>query len=103
VRYVRIERRGESVSHDRNGTVTRASLRGGQMHVEKRNARMLEESLNPNPDPVPYARLLALAAQKLDKRSTYEWAHAWHDREGYWTQLRTLGHWLQRLQSTSDR
>ena len=64
---------------------------------------MLEESLDPNPDPAPYARLLALAAQTLDQRSTYEWAHAWHEREGYWTQLRTLGHWLKRSETAPTR
>ena len=40
---------------------------------------------------------------KLDQRSTYEWAHAWHEREGYWTQLRTLGHWLQRSETAPNR
>ena len=64
---------------------------------------MPDETLNPKSGRAPYARLLALAARKLDKRSTYEWAHAWHDREGYWTQLRTIGHWVQRSQSPRVR
>ncbi len=57
---------------------------------------MLEEAIDPNPDPASFSRLLALAAQTLDSRTAESWSQCWHDREGYWTCLRTLEHWLQR-------
>jgi hypothetical protein len=63
---------------------------------------MLEETPDRNPA-APYARLLALAAQRQHPRSADEWVHAWHDREGYWTQRRTPGHWLQRSQTRPAR
>ena len=62
---------------------------------------MLEEAIDPNPDPAPFSRLLALAAQSLDSRTAESWSQCWHDREGYWTCMRTLEHWLQRSDPTT--
>ena len=62
---------------------------------------MLEEAIDPNPDPDPFSRLLALAAQSLDSRTAENWSQCWHDREGYWTCMRTLEHWLQRSDPTT--
>ena len=62
---------------------------------------MLEEAIDPNPDPAPFSRLLALTAQSLDSRTAESWSQCWHDREGYWTCMRTLEHWLQRGDPTT--
>jgi len=62
---------------------------------------MLEDAIDPNPDPAPFNRLLALAAQSLDSRTAESWSQCWHDREGYWTRMRTLEHWLQRGDPTT--
>jgi len=35
---------------------------------------MLEEAIDPNPDPAPFSRLLALAAQTLDPRTVESWS-----------------------------
>ena len=57
---------------------------------------MLEDSIDPNPDPAPFTRVLALAARTVEARPAEAWSRCWHDREGYWSCLRTLEHWLQR-------
>ena len=59
---------------------------------------MLEDTLDPRPPPDCFARLIADRAAELG-HSPAELAlllRGWHDREGAWTNLRNLEHWIER-------
>ncbi len=59
---------------------------------------MLEESLDPRPEPESFAHLLAQRVLDLGHTPAdlAHWLQGWHDRAGAWTQLRTLEHWIER-------
>lgn len=59
---------------------------------------MTDEKLDPRPGPEPFARRIAARAadRGLDPADLARWLHGWHDREGAWTNLRNIEHWLQR-------
>jgi hypothetical protein len=58
---------------------------------------MLEESLDPRPHPGQFARLMAQRAAERCRPAadTDEWLRSWHDREGAWTNLRNVEHWIE--------
>jgi hypothetical protein len=61
---------------------------------------VLEETLDPRPQPDHFARLLAdraLAAGEDAGRGG--WLRGWNDREGVWTNLRNIQHWIERAQA----
>ena len=59
---------------------------------------MLEETLDPRPQPDPFARLIAalVAERGHDPADVAQWLRGWHDREGAWTNLRNVAHWMER-------
>ena len=59
---------------------------------------MLEETLDPRPQPDPVARQIAAraAARGHDPADLAHWLRGWHDREGAWTNLRNIHHWMER-------
>jgi hypothetical protein len=59
---------------------------------------MLEESLDPRPHPERFAQVLAARAAErgLGPAELARWLGTWHDREGAWTALRNLDHWIER-------
>ena len=59
---------------------------------------MLEEMLDPHPQPGAFANLIAArAAERGHTPADLAcWFRGWHDREGTWTNLRNLEHWIER-------
>jgi hypothetical protein len=59
---------------------------------------MLEETLDPRPQHQSFARLIAAraAARGHDAAELARWLGGWHDREGAWTSLRDVEHWIER-------
>jgi hypothetical protein len=59
---------------------------------------MLEETLDPRPSPERFADALARLALRSSQHpdDLAAWLHGWHDREGPWTHLRNLEHWIGR-------
>lgn len=59
---------------------------------------MLEEALEPRPQPDLFARLIAARATEPGPTPAdlVHWLRGWHDREGAWTNLRNLEHWMDR-------
>jgi hypothetical protein len=59
---------------------------------------MLEETLDPRPSPEQFAHALAELALRArhDPADLAAWLHGWHDREGAWTHLGNLEHWIGR-------
>jgi hypothetical protein len=59
---------------------------------------MLDETLDPRPQPELFARLIAARAAERghDPGDLTRWLRGWHDREGTWTNLRNLEHWIER-------
>jgi hypothetical protein len=46
--------------------------------------------------PCLHARLTAVVPGPDAGRSAEDWLKSWNDREGYWTNLRNIEHWLSR-------
>jgi hypothetical protein len=59
---------------------------------------MLEDTLDPRPQPEPFARLIAERAAERGHTPAdlVHWLRGWHDREGAWTNLRNIEHWMER-------
>jgi len=59
---------------------------------------MLEETLDPRPQPELFARLLVERAtgRGQDPADLLHWLRGWHDREGAWANLRNIEHWIDR-------
>jgi len=62
---------------------------------------MLEESIDPQPPADRFAQVIATraAANGLSAADLTRWLRGWHDREGIWTNLRSLEHWIDRADS----
>ena len=62
---------------------------------------MLEETLDPRPEPDLFARLISARAADRghDAADLAHWLRGWHDREGAWTNLRNLEHWMERARA----
>ena len=56
---------------------------------------MLEDSLDPRQHPGEFARLIQerVGRPEADRG---DWLLGWHDREGAWTNLRNVQHWIDR-------
>jgi len=56
-----------------------------------------DDKLDPRPSPDPFARALAarIAALPGDPQPA-RWLRGWNDREGVWTNLRNVEHWIER-------
>ena len=60
---------------------------------------VIEETLDPRPEPVQFAnRIAARALSAGDTTDHAGWLRGWHDREGIWTNLRNIEHWIDRAQ-----
>jgi hypothetical protein len=59
---------------------------------------MLEDTLDPRPPPDLFARAIAARAVEHGHSAAdlARWLGAWHDRQGAWTTLRNLEHWIER-------
>jgi hypothetical protein len=59
---------------------------------------MLEETLDPRPQPDLFARAIVARLAERGHRpdELAGWLRGWHDREGAWANLRNLEHWLDR-------
>jgi hypothetical protein len=58
---------------------------------------MIDEQLDPSPQPEPFARALAArAAARATGDDPARWLRGWNDREGVWTNLRNIEHWIER-------
>jgi hypothetical protein len=56
-----------------------------------------DEKLDPRPAPDQFARVLAARAAASPARAApQDWLRGWHDREGIWTNLRNVEHWIAR-------
>lgn len=62
---------------------------------------MLEEMLDPRPEPDRFAQQIAAHAAERGHTPAdlARWLRGWHDREGAWTNLRNLEHWVNRAGS----
>jgi hypothetical protein len=58
---------------------------------------MLEDSLDPRPHPAEFAGLIEERAAERGQPSAdvAGWLLSWHDREGAWTNLRNVEHWIE--------
>ena len=58
---------------------------------------MIEDPLDPRPQPDHFARAIALRAMAAgDGPDRSAWLRGWNDREGDWTNLRNIEHWIDR-------
>lgn len=59
---------------------------------------MHEDKLDPRPVPEKFARAIAARAAAAESAgsATLNWLRSWHDREGTWTNLRNIEHWMER-------
>lgn len=58
---------------------------------------MTDDELDPRPSPDLFARTLAArAAASAGGPDPARWLVGWHDREGIWTNLRNMEHWIER-------
>ena len=58
---------------------------------------MTDEKPDPRPSPDPFARALAArAAAAPQGPDPARWLRGWHGREGVWTSLRQVEHWIGR-------
>ena len=58
---------------------------------------VIEEQLDPRPQPDQFARIIALRAMAAGDRTDHAaWLRGWNDREGDWTNLRNIEHWIDR-------
>jgi hypothetical protein len=58
---------------------------------------MLEDSLDPRPLSEELARLIEELANGCGRPAAEvgDWLLCWHDREGAWTNLRNVAHWIE--------
>jgi hypothetical protein len=58
---------------------------------------MIEDTLEPGPQPDQFASSIAERARAIDGGADpAAWMRGWHDREGIWTNLRNIEHWMAR-------
>ena len=59
---------------------------------------MLEDSLDPRQHPGEFARLIQerVGGVGRPEADLGDWLLGWHDREGAWTNLRNVQHWIDR-------
>ncbi len=58
---------------------------------------MTDDKLDPRPCPDPFARALAVRIAALpEDLQPARWLSGWNDREGVWTNLRNVEHWIER-------
>jgi hypothetical protein len=58
---------------------------------------VLEEQLDPRPQPEQFARIIAARAIAAGSGTDrLAWLRGWNDREGDWTNLRNIEHWIDR-------
>jgi hypothetical protein len=59
---------------------------------------MLDDTLDPRPQPESFACLIAERAAEHGHTAAdlAHWLRGWHDREGAWTNLRNIEHWMER-------
>ncbi len=58
---------------------------------------MLEESIDPRPQPDAFAKFLAArAAERMNRSAIEAWLRAWNDHDSPWNNLRNIEHWIER-------
>lgn len=59
---------------------------------------MHDEKLDPRPPSDQFARVIAARASAAESAGgdALRWLRSWHDREGIWTNLRNIEHWMER-------
>ena len=59
---------------------------------------MHEDNLDPRPPSDQFAWVIAAraAASESAGDDALSWLRSWHDREGIWTNLRNIEHWMER-------
>ncbi len=59
---------------------------------------MHDDKLDPRPAPDQFARALAARAAIAESAGDgpLNWLRCWHDREGTWSNLRNIEHWIER-------
>ncbi len=60
---------------------------------------MTEDKLDPHPSPDQFARALAARADAMALSGASDpvrWLRGWNDREGVWSNLRTIEYWIER-------
>jgi hypothetical protein len=59
---------------------------------------MLEDTTDPRPQSDLFAQVIATraAASGHSAADVARWLRGWHDREGVWSNLRNLEHWIDR-------
>jgi hypothetical protein len=61
---------------------------------------MREQSTDPRPQHDAFARFLAAFATQGTPPHTIEgWLRSWSDQQSEWTNLRNVGHWIERSRS----
>jgi hypothetical protein len=64
-------------------------------HPQER--QMHDDKLDPRPVPDQFARAIAARAAAMGSGGgPLNWLRGWHDREGTWTNLRNIEHWIER-------
>jgi hypothetical protein len=60
---------------------------------------VIEEQLDPRPQPEQFARAIASHAVAVGgDADRAAWLRGWSDREGIWTNLRNIEYWIARAQ-----
>ncbi len=62
---------------------------------------MHDDKLDPRPLPDQFAQAIVARAAALGAAGAgaLHWMHGWHDREGTWTNLRNIEHWMDRARA----
>lgn len=59
---------------------------------------MHDDKLDPRPPAEQFARVIVARATAAESTGgdQLRWLRSWHDREGIWTNLRNVEHWMTR-------
>jgi hypothetical protein len=60
---------------------------------------VLDDHLDPMPHPGEFAQALAMRAAAMAPSTASDparWLRGWNDREGVWSNLRTIEYWIDR-------
>jgi len=85
----------DETSRRRHASVTSLVSDADTSHTGCR--AVLEEQLDPRPQPDQFARIIAARAIEAGSGTDRAaWFRGWNDSEGDWTNLRNIEHWIDR-------